>query len=402
MFDLAIHGRVYAGELAEAWVSIKDGVIVKVSSEPAGRAAATLELDDAQILIPAATDLHVHLRDWTQAEKETVETGTKSALAGGVTTVADMPNTVPKLETGELVEARVQLLKDRSFVDFAIHAAPPAESAELRKIRRAGAFALKLYPPDLPSFRGLLKRAGSEGLKMAVHAEDEKMLAAGRSPEAELVAVRKILGEVGPRSQVRFAHLSTSEAAHAVLAKKQSHAGLTIEVAPHHLFMDSRTSMARIGEASRVNPQLRSQANSRAMRGLLKEGCFDFYATDHAPHTLKDKLTKGAPGFPGLELALPLFLTKTEDVPLLCRMFCEAPAAYLGTRKGKISPGYCADLVVLSRRRWRVDPEKFVSKARVTPFVGEELRFAVDQVLMRGSTVYREGGFVRHPALLAR
>ena len=103
MFDLAIHGRVYAGELAEAWVSIKDGVIVKVSSEAAGRAAATLELDDGQILIPAATDLHVHLRDWTQAEKETVETGTKSALAGGVTTVADMPNTVPRLETAELV-----------------------------------------------------------------------------------------------------------------------------------------------------------------------------------------------------------------------------------------------------------------------------------------------------------
>jgi len=160
--------------------------------------------------------------------------------------------------------------------------------------------------------------------------------------------------------------------------------------------------MARIGEASRVNPQLRSQANSRAMRGLLKEGCFDFYATDHAPHTLKDKLTKGAPGFPGLELALPLFLTKTENLPLLCRMFCEAPAAYLGTRKGKISPEYCADLVVLSRRRWRVDPEKFVSKARITPFAGEELRFAVDQVLMRGSTVYREGRFVKHPALLAR
>jgi dihydroorotase len=237
---------------------------------------------------------------------------------------------------------------------------------------------------------------------MAVHAEDEKMLAGDRSPDAELVAVRKVLGEVGPRSQVRFAHLSTSEAAHAVLAKKQSHPGLTIEVAPHHLFMDSRTSVARIGEASRVNPQLRSQANSRVMRGLLKEGCFDFYATDHAPHTLKDKLTKGAPGFPGLELALPLFLTRTENVPLLCRMFCEAPAAYLGTKKGKISPGYSADLVVLSRRRWRIDPEKFVSKARVTPFGGEEMRFAIDQVFMRGSTVYREGRFVTQPARLVR
>ena len=109
-----------------------------------------------------------------------------------------MPNTVPKLETAELVEARIQLMKDRSYVDFAIHAAPPVESAELEKIRRAGAFALKFYPPDLPSFRRQLRRAGSAGLKVAVHAEDEKMVAAGRSPEAELVAVRTILGEVGP------------------------------------------------------------------------------------------------------------------------------------------------------------------------------------------------------------
>ncbi len=163
MFDLAIHGRTYFGELADAWVSIKDGVIVKVSTEPAGRAAATLELDAGQTLLPAATDLHVHLRDWTQAEKETVESGTKSALAGGVTTVADMPNTVPKLDTPELVEARVQLLKDRSFVDFAVHAAPPLEAAELRKFKRAGAFALKLYPPDLASFRRLLEEAGREG-----------------------------------------------------------------------------------------------------------------------------------------------------------------------------------------------------------------------------------------------
>jgi dihydroorotase len=402
LYDLAIHGRAYTGELAGAWVSVKDGVIAKVTREPAGRATATLELDAGQILLPAATDLHVHLRDWTQAEKETVETGTKSALAGGVTTVADMPNTVPRLETAELVEARVQLMRDRSFVDFAIHAAPPVESAELGKIKRAGAFALKLYPPDLSSYRHLLRRSESEGLKMAVHAEDEKMIAAGRSPGAELVAVRKVLEEVGPRSEVRIAHLSTSEAAHAVLARKRSHPGLSIEVAPHHLFMDLRTSMTRIGEASKVNPQLRSKANTRAMRGLLEGGCFDFYASDHAPHTLSDKLAKGAPGFPGLELALPLFLTRTGNVALLCRMFCEAPAAYLGAKKGKIAPGYSADLVVLSRRRWRIDPEAFVSKARITPFAGEEMRFAVDQVLMRGSTVYREGRFVKQPSVLMR
>ncbi len=400
MFDLAIHGRAYVAELAESWVYIKDGMIKKVSREPTGRAAATLELDEGQFLIPAATDLHVHLRDWSQAEKETVETGTKSALAGGVTTVAEMPNTMPKLETAELVEARVDLLKDRAFTDFAIHAAPPDDASELPKIRRAGAFALKLYPPDLPSFRALLRRAEVAGLKMAVHAEDGAEIAAGRSPGAELVAVRKILEETRSRSSVRFAHLSTNEAAEAVLAQKRAQRALAIEVAPHHLFTDRGTAGTRLGVASKVNPQLRSRANSIAMRRLLREGRFDFYATDHAPHTLEDKLRKGAPGFPGLELALPLFLTKTENIPLLCRMFCQAPAEYLGIKKGRISPGYLADLVILSKRIWQVDPEKFVSKGRVTPFAGERMRFAVDHVLMRGSTVNLEGRFVKHPAFL--
>jgi len=400
LYDLAIHGRAYTGGLAESWICIKDGMIKKVSREPAGRAAATLELDEGQFLIPAATDIHVHLRDWSQAEKETVETGTKSALAGGVTTVADMPNTIPKLETAELVEARVDLLRDRAFTDFAIHAAPPDDGSELPKIRKAGAFALKLYPPDLPSFGALLRPAEAAGLKMAVHAEDGAEIAAGRSAGAELVAVRKILKETGSRSSVRFAHLSTSEAAKAVLDRKRSHGGLAIEVAPHHLFMDRETGETRLGAASKVNPQLRPRANSIAMRRLLGEGRFDFYATDHAPHTLEDKLRKGAPGFPGLELALPLFLTKTGNVPLLCRMFCEAPAEYLGIRKGKISPGYYADLVILSRRKWKVDPEKFVSKGRMTPFAGEQMRFAVDHVFLRGSTVNHEGRFVKRPTVL--
>ncbi len=400
MYDLAIHGKAFVGGVEEKWVFIEGSKIAKVSSEPVGRAAATLELGGEQLLIPAATDLHVHLRDWSQAEKETVETGTKSALAGGVTTVAEMPNTVPKLETAELVAARVALLRDRSFVDFAIHSSPPTEASAFLKMKEAGAFGLKLYPPDLPQFRTLLKDASAVGLKVAVHAEEDSLTGTSRSGDAESVAVGKLLSQIGPDSQVRVAHLSTLEAAQAILAKKNRR-GLTTEVAPHHLFMDRPTAVARIGVAARVNPQLRSRANSAAMRRLLKDGRFNFFATDHAPHATVEKLEKQAPGFPGLEIALPLFLTKTEDLALVCRMYCEAPAAYLGLKKGLVSPGYSADLVVMARRKWKVDPERFVSKGRVTPFAGEGLEFGVDQVFMRGSTVYRDGKFIKHPARLA-
>jgi dihydroorotase len=136
----------------------------------------------------------------------------------------------------------------------------------------------------------------------------------------------------------------------------------------------------------------------------MRQGVFDFYATDHAPHTLEEKF-QGSPGFPALELALPLFLTKTRNVALVSRLYCEAPAAYLGIRKGKIARGYSADLVVIGRRDSVVDPEKFVSKGRVTPFVGETLRFAVERVFKNGMTVYDAEGarFTKHaPVLITR
>ena len=152
MFDLAIHGKFYADGMRTGWVYIKQGKIAKVSSVRLERAEAEFTLSASQFLLPAATDLHVHPRDWSQAKKETVETGTKSAIAGGVTTVAEMPNTDPKLDSVEVVERRVELMRAKSFADFAIHAGAPASPEGIRALRMAGAFALKLYPPDLVRF----------------------------------------------------------------------------------------------------------------------------------------------------------------------------------------------------------------------------------------------------------
>jgi len=392
MFDLAIHGRVYAGALTYGWVYVKGGRIAKVSRERLGKAEAEITLSGSQFLIPAATDLHVHLRDWSQARKETVETGTKSAVAGGVTTVADMPNTAPKLDSPDVVEKRVELLRDRSFADFAVHAAVPRSLGELATLQRAGAFAVKLYPPDLARFPEVLKEATRLGMKVAVHAEEQAMVGTGAAADAERVAIDRILSQVGPSSDVRFAHISTSQGASAVARSKSSHRRLTGEVTPHHLFMSEGVAEKRIGITRRVNPSLRSVSNSFRMRQMMRQGVFDFYATDHAPHTVEEKL-QGAPGFPGLEFALPLFLTKTRDIALACKLYCESPAAYLGIKKGKVARGYLADLVVIGRRDWKVEPEKFVSKGRVTPFAGEVLRYSVEHVFKAGDTVYQDGRF---------
>jgi dihydroorotase len=399
LFDLSIHGMVYTDRLAEGWVYVADGKIAKVSRERSGRAVAEMALSDSQFLFPAATDLHVHLRDWSQRRKETVETGTKSAVAGGVTTVADMPNTEPRMNTAEAVEKRIELMRAKSFADFALHAGAPDSPGHVAALARAGAFALKLYPPELGRFPELLKEASRARMKLAVHAEEFGLIGTESGPLAEGVAIRKILGQLPASSQVRFAHVSTSDGASELVAARRSHKGLTMEVAPHHLFMSDGVAEERIGVTRRVNPSLRPPSNVVRMRRMLRSGAFDFYATDHAPHTVEEKF-QGAPGFPSLELALPLFLTKTKDLGLVSRMYCEAPAAYLGLPKGKISPGYWADLVVVGRRSWKVDPERFVSKGRVTPFAGETMRYSVEHVFKAGSTVFADDKFKRVPSRL--
>ncbi len=400
MFDLSIHGRVYTDRLLEGWVYVAGGKIAKVSRERSEKAAAEITLSDSQFLFPAATDLHVHLRDWSQRRKETVETGTKSALAGGVTTVADMPNTEPRMNTVEAVEKRVDLMRAKSFADFALHAGPLDSPGHVAALKKAGAFAVKLYPPELGRFTEVLKETTRSRMKLAVHAEEFALVGTDRAHLAEGVAVRRILGGLASTSEIRFAHVSTSDGASELERAKRSHSGLTVEVAPHHLFMSDEVAEERIGVTRRVNPSLRTKTNAAKMLRMMRLGVFDFYATDHAPHTVEEKF-QGAPGFPGLELALPLFLTKTNDLALVSRMYCEAPAAYLGLRKGKISPGFWADLVVIGRRSWKVDPERFVSKGRVTPFAGETMRYSVEHVFKAGRTVFSGGRFTKTPSRLA-
>lgn len=394
MYDLSIHGQVFQGRLAERWVYVKDGKIAKVSGRSLGSAQAELELSPSQFLFPAATDLHVHLRDWRQASKETVETGTKSAAAGGVTTVAEMPNTDPKLDTAERVEERVQLLRRKSLVDFAVHAGVPERLGELRRMKSAGAFAVKLFPPELVRFPEVLKSATAAGMLVAVHAEENSMVGTESAALAERAAVEKIIAESRTPSRVRFAHISTSEAATEIARARSTRRSITCEVTPHHLFMSDEVAEERIGITRKVNPSLRSAANSARMRRLLRRGVFDFYATDHAPHTVEEKF-QGSPGFPALEIALPLLLSRVDDLGLVAKVYCEAPAKYLGLAKGKISPGYEADLVIVGRESWRVDPERFYSKGRVTPFAGEALRYSVDQVFKSGSSLYAGGRFTK-------
>lgn len=388
LFDLAIHGKTFSGDLRELWTYVEKGVISCVSTRRAGSADKTFELSDDELLLPAATDLHVHLRDWDQSHKETVESGTKSALLGGVTTIADMPNTQPELSTPELVKKRVELIKSSSYVDFCLHCALPQEPKSLVKMKEAGAYAVKFYPKDLSLFEEYAEYASKIGLKSVVHAEEPKLIDTVNEAKAELNAVKSLVRCIRKEWEVRFAHVSTASALKHILGAKLNSLKVTFEVSPHHMFIDKQSCVKRLGLASTVRPPLRSKRDVETLFSALFSNLIDFYATDHAPHTKKEKFSPNpSPGFPSLEIAYPLLLTKTSDPAIACKVYCERPAEYLGIKKGFIRPGYLADLVVFARSRQRVDGSKFASKAKITPFEGEYLDYSIRKVFIRGKLV---------------
>ena len=300
----------------------------------------------------------------------------------------------------------MQALEERSFTDFAVHAAVPQDAKELIRLKKAGAFALKLYPPDLGRLDILLKECEALRMKVAVHAEEQTLVGTRQEPRAEVTAVASVLRRVAKTTvPVRFAHLSSYEAVVAVASARGKNKVLSVEVSPHHLFMNRAKAISRIGAAaSHVRPPLRSGPDSVEDEGASarRRGKGIRFPCDRprAPHR-RGEACRGGPRIPRPRVRPGLFLSKTGDIRLLCRLFCEAPAEYLGIRKGKIAPGYLADVVVLSAHQGEVDPERFFSMGRVTPFAGERLDYRVDEVLMRGETVYRDRKFTRTAPKLA-
>lgn len=387
-FDLVVNGRaLVASGIENKWVCVKDGIIRKVSTGPE-TGDEIVRLKENQLLLPAGTDLHVHLRDWGQSTKETVESGTRAALAGGITTLADMPNTDPPLNTPERVKQRIELLKSKAYTDFAVHAGVPENAQMLSSLKEAGAFALKFYPKDLNVFPSFLEGCTRLGIKCVVHAEDPDLIGTEREYAAEGSGTLRVLRYLQPGADVRFAHVSLPDMLSRIFTS-----GLAVsEVSPHHLLVSAEECAE--GRCS-VRPPLRTRDDVMTLRALVLKGLATFFASDHAPHTTWDKEgNPPSPGFIGVEFIYPLLLTEF-GLTLTCKLLCENPARYLGIRKGKIEPGYIADFVVFERKKWLLRGEDLHSLSRNTPFLGRTMDFKVTGVYKGGAMVYQEGAYVR-------
>ena len=369
------------------------------------------------LVIPGLVDIHVHMRDFSERRKEDLITGSRAALAGGVTTFFEMPNTKPPITSASVYRQRLALANRKSLADFGIYFGVTAEN--LLELKKLSPPACKLYMDgtlgevDYSTVEEVLKTASF----VAVHAEDsatiERSMAKARGagddftrycevrpPEAERIAVARIARiAAGLKKRVHICHISTAEA----LDYLNEHT--TCEVTPHHLLL-TRKALSEHGSYAKTNPPLRSSKDVAALWQALREGRITCIASDHAPHSQADKdgdVLSAAAGIPNLDVMLPLLLTMVNrgriTLQQLLRLCCEAPTELLNLEsKGSITSGKDADLVVVDmRREGVVSAEDFHSKAKYSPFDGWRLRGGVEMVILRGEVAYQDEDFLVKP-----
>jgi len=346
------------------------------------------------LVLPGMIDAHVHLRDPGATHKEDFHSGTRAAIAGGITTVLDMPNNSPPTTTLERLNEKRTIASKKAVCDYGFHFGAGTDNFE--EVRKAKPGSLKVYMgkttgdlflPDEKSIFLHFQNFPKEK-PIVVHAEDQATIdSEGRTPLAAQVAVAKaaMLAEKAGRT-ICIAHASTAKEVE--LAKKWEKS--LVETCPHYLFLNEE-KVKHLGNFGKVYPPVRNEAERKKLWGSLDS--IDYLSTDHAPHLPEEK-EKGAAGFPGLETSLALMLDaynkKQIKMEWILSRMCENPARIFSIKgKGKIAPGFQADLVFVDlKKEWKVRAEKMQSRCGWTPYEGIALKGKAEKVIFRGELSY--------------
>jgi dihydroorotase len=429
--DLVVNGGIVVSSDAEyhASIAIKDGRIQAIGAREAmPEAKETLDATGLHIL-PGAIDVHVHFRDPGYPQKEDFGSGTAAAAFGGVTTVFDMPNTLPTIATPEALAAKHRIASEKAYVDYGLYAVLGEDSIEhIPQLIEGGIIGFKCYmgntfgripSPTTGAMLEAFEIVAPTGKRISLHAEtnsimerrESRLRAAGRTEPlahlasrpavvaVEAVARAAILAEwTGAR--IHVLHISSAAELRPLAEAKARGVEITGETCPHYLLL-SEKDYEKSGGIVRVNPPVRETPNQQPLWDALMNGTVDMVATDHAPHTPEEKTRNDIwnvdCGFPGVETQMPLMLTEVNrgraTIRDYVRWSAENPAKRWGLypRKGTLTVGSDADIAIVDmKRKWTIDDAKTQSRSKISPWQGWQVTALPIHTLVRGRFVMKD------------
>lgn len=407
-------------------IRIDNGVISEVGPDlPENKDEEIFDLAGCYV-VPGLIDTHVHLRDPGQEESESLETGTKAAIAGGFTSVVAMPNTNPVVDNVPIVHYIAEKSKRLGYADVLQTASITKgengeEITEIGFLKDAGVIAFTEDGKTVEN-SGILRKAMTYSKPFDVlfmsHCEDKNLKGAGvmnagaLATEMGLLGIAREVEDIIIQRDIMLAkmtgvrlhisHLSTSTGLELVREAQAKGLPVTCEVTPHHLFL-TEDAVRGYNTSAKVAPPLRTTEDNEALIEGLKDGTITCIGTDHAPHSADKKdveFERAANGISSIEVAFPLIWTKLVETgrfalsEIVSIMSCK-PAELLRIDRGSLSVGKVADVMIFDPHVEKVvDPQSFYSKGKNCPYAGEKLSGWPKMVLREGRIVLKDGAIV--------
>lgn len=406
------------GAFVPAELEVRGGVVTALGGGIVPGEGASVYNFKNCIVVPGLADVHVHLREPGFSYKETVASGTRAAARSGYSALCAMPNLSPVPEDAATLAQELDIIRRDAVIDVLPYG---AITRGQRGEQLADMAAMSPYVCGFSDdgrgvqsrelMRAAMLEAKRLGKPIAAHCEDNSLLRGGYIHEGEYAKAHGHRGicsesEWGPIARdiellretgcaYHVCHISTAESAALIRSAKREGLDITCETAPHYLLL-SDSDLQEDGRF-KMNPPLRSERDRLALIEALRDGTIDILATDHAPHSAEEKsrgLAGSAFGITGLETAFPLLWTGLVEPGIISRerlveLMSTAPARRFGIESGIELGGPATFAVFETETTYRIDPERFASKGRATPFAGREVRGRCVLNIVRGREVWR-------------
>jgi dihydroorotase len=407
----------------KADIAIINGKIVKTGKLKKTDTADEIYDANGKHILSGIIDAHVHFRDPGLTEKEDFETGSLAAAFGGITMIADMPNTIPPTSNIENFIEKARIAKEKSYIDFSLFALLSNDNlSQIENLVKAGAFGFKVFlgtstgdiaAPSAGVLFEQMKKCAEYGVRIGFHAEnseinsyftslhkneapDGRLLSEARPVFSEVIAIQNAICYARyTGAKIHIHHVTSSDGALLVAEAKKKGISISAETCPHYLLLDANSG------GHKVYPPLRDEKHREGLWDALKSGTIDTLASDHAPHTAGEKelpLWQAPAGLCSVETFVTLMLNEVNKKNLslneFVRLASENPAKIWGIypRKGSLLAGADADFTIVDlKKKLIIDKEKTRSKSKTSPYHGMETLGAPVSTIVRGKFVVKDG-----------